>query len=359
MKPIVFFTSLLMFFLFSGCESNHGRGISDGLPVTGKVGEILVVCDDDIWKSELRECLDSNLTQFIIPYFPDVATFKLVHKEEKHFTQGVKRWRNTLFLNLDPKHKGDKGIIEKRPDVWAKGQMVIDITARDFDQLIETCKYGMDEVHDEFDEIEWRRLMTHFDKSPTKRTREKIQQNFGIDVVLPTKSAIVTHRKNFFRVEFLPSSRPIDFAGTGKEDIGAVFSGLLIYQYDYTGEDQLEFTRLMKARDTMLKHNVPHEAEGYYMGTQYQMPYTFPVGNEATNANGDIKGYEIKGMFQFIGPPNRSSIGGGAFWSFHFVHPERKKLICLSGYVDAPPTTSWTHFIREIQAILRSVEIVK
>mgnify|MGYP000509762551 CR=1 FL=1 len=34
-----------------------------------------------------------------------------------------------------------------------------------------------------------------------------------------------------------------------------------------------------------------------------------------------------------------------------------KKLICLSGYVDAPPTTSWTHPIREIQAILRSVEI--
>ena len=123
------------------------------MSVTGKVGEILVVCDKGIWESDIKTCLDTNLTQWIMPYFPDVATFELVHKTPSHFTQGVKRYRNTLFLNIVPKHTGDKGKIEKREDVWASGQLVVDITAKDFNQLEETCKYGLDEVHEEFDQI--------------------------------------------------------------------------------------------------------------------------------------------------------------------------------------------------------------
>ena len=70
-----------------------------------------------------------------------------------------------------------------------------------------------------------------------------------------------------------------------------------------------------------------------------------------------IDGIEIRGMFMFTGKPIHST--GGAFWAFHFVHPKTKKMVCLSGYVDAPPTTSWTHPLREVQAILRSVEFVK
>ena len=65
----------------------------------------------------------------------------------------------------------------------------------------------------------------------------------------------------------------------------------------------------------------------------------------------------MRGLFVFTGKPIAST--GGAFWSFHFVNPKTNKLMCLSGYVDAPATTSWTHPIREIQAILRSVEFVE
>lgn len=326
------------------------------LTITGKVGEILVVCDQAIWDSEIKKYLDSNLTQWIMPYFPDVATFELVHKTPEHFTQGVKRWRNTLFLTIDPSQKGDKGSIVRREDVWARGQLVVDVTGKDFNQLLETCKFGLDAVHDQFDEYEWKRLIAYFRPNKMPETMGALSKNFGIKLVLPSNAEIVTRRKNFYRIEFPPASRPIEFVGSGTQDVGSVFSGVMIYQYDYRDSSQLSLDNLLRDRDTMLKYNVPHEIDGLYMGTQYDKRI-FPEANVMKNVNGTIKGVEMRGMFFFTGRPIHST--GGAFWSFHFVHPKRKKIITISGYVDAPPTTSWTHPLREVQAILKSVELLK
>lgn len=347
---------VLITLLLSSCESNHSFRSGTGMNVTGKVGEILVVCDQALWESELKTCLDSNLTQWIMPYFPDVATFELIHKTPHHFTQGVKRWRNTLFLTIDPDYKGDKGSIVRKEDVWAKGQLLIEVTAKDFNQLVETCKQGMNDVHDEFDTFEWKRLIRQFEKSKTNVTINRIKENFGIDIVLPANSNIVWGSKNFYRIEFPAASRPIEFVGAGTEDPGTILSGMMIYQYDYLDSTQFAFEQLLRDRDTMLKYNVPHENGELYMGTQYEK-IVFPEMNVATNESGTISGVDLRGMFYFTGKPIHST--GGAFWEFHFVNPKTQKMLCLSGYVDAPPTTSWTQPIREVQAVLRSVEFVK
>lgn len=354
-RQSIFFLLILSFTFFYSCESNHSYKRSSGLNVTGKVGEILVVCDQGLWNSELKECLDTNLTQWIMPYFPDVATFELVHKTQDHFTQGIKRYRNTLFLTIDPNHKGE-GKIEKKEDVWAKGQLVIEITAKDFNQLVDTCKKGLETVHDIFDEKEWKRLITQFKKTKTESIRNKVKENFGIDIVLPSNSKLINVRKNFYRIDFPPSSRPIEFVGSGTQDVGAILSGLMIYQYDYIDSNQLVFDKLLRDRDTMLKYNAPYDVEGMYMGTQYDKRI-YPEWNVAMNQSGSIKGTEIRGMYYFTGKPIHAT--GGAFWEYHFVNPNTGKLVCLSGFVDAPPTTSWTHPLREIQAVLKSVELVK
>lgn len=359
MKRLILFGILTTIFVgsFNSCESTHKSASSARqMTVTGRIGEILVVCDQAIWDSELKTCLDTNLTQWIMPYFPDVATFELIHKTPDHFTQGVKRYRNTLFVNIDPSYTGAKGSIQRRDDVWAIGQIVIDITGKDFNQVLETCKFGLDEVHEQFDKKEWSRIITHFKRNKTQNIRDLVAENFGIDFVLPSNAKIVTRKKNFFRIEFPPSSRPIEFVGSGTEDVGSIFSGLLVYQYDYSDTSQFDFDQLLKARDTMLKYNVPHEIDGLYMGTQYEK-IVYPEGNFVWNEKGTIHGIDMRGMFKFTGRPIHST--GGSFWAYHFVNPKTKKLICLSGYVDAPPTTSWTHPLREIQAILRSVELVK
>jgi hypothetical protein len=345
---------LLLALLLAGCgERAAKKGFNT---VTGKVGEILVVADNSIWESELRACLDSNLTQFIMPYFPDVVTFELMHKTPSHFEKGVKRYRNILFLKIDPNFKGSKGKIVKHKNVWATGQMVIDITAKDYQMLETTCKNGLQKVHEIYDRASWERLITYFDSYNNKAVKNDIQEKFGLDLALPSQARIVTKRKNFYRLEFPASARPMSYVSSGgtSEDAGMVLSGLMIYQYDFVDSAQFNFDQLLRDRDTMLKYNVPHEIDGLYMGTQYEK-IIYPEGNVAYSRDKKLKGYDLRGMFKFTGKPVHST--GGAFWEFHFKHPKRDKMMCLSGYVDAPPTTSWTHPLREIQAILRSVKI--
>ena len=345
-----------VFLINSSCEINTKRFSSTGLTVTGNIGEILVVCDKAIWESEIKNHLDTNLTQWIMPYFPDVATFELVHKTPSHFDQGVKRFRNTLFITIDPKHTKKRADIQKRMNVWAHDQMVIDIIGKDFNQVLEGCKYGLKSVHAEYDYMEWKRILKNFKTNKSTNIQEKIAANFGITLALPEGARIVTKRPNFYRVEFPSGSRPIEFVGSGTQDVGTIFSGILIYQYDFKDSSQFLLENLLMARDTMLKYNVPHEIEGMYMGTQYTK-LVYPEGNEMTNEKGTISGYEMRGMFVFTGKPIHAT--GGAFWAYHFVNKKTKKLVCVSGYVDAPSTTSWTHPLREIQAILKSVELPK
>jgi hypothetical protein len=340
-------------FVLNSCDFKKKKFSTASVAVTGRIGEILVVCDQDIWESAVKSTLDTNLTQFIMPYFPDVTTFELIHKTPEHFTEGIKRYRNTMFINIDPKYKGDIGKIEKRIGVWASDQLVIDVTANSFDQLLETCKQGLKAVHQEFDVFEWKRILKYYAEAPNYYIDEKIKKNFGIKIALPDGAKLVTTRTNFFRIEFQSGARPIEFVGAGTQDPGTIFSGILIYQYNFTDSSQFDLKNLLVDRDTMLRYNVPYEYEGMYMGTQYN-DFVYPEMNKAKNAKGNINVFEMRGMFKFEGLGKHGP--GGCFWAYHFVNPKTKKLICVSGYVDAPSTASWTQPLREVQAILKSIE---
>ena len=346
------FSLVLVVFIIFSCQTKYKN---TGLHVTGKVGEILVVCDQAIWNSEIKAHLDSQLTQFIMPYFPDVTTFELIHRKTENFDGAIRRHRNILFLDIDSKRKEKFGLIQSRKDVWANRQLVIDLKAKDYNQLLELCKEGMQAVHTQFDFSEWKRILLNFQAQNNRPIQVKINKNFGINLALPDASTIVSSRPNFYRIVLPTASRPIEFVGSGTQDIGSVLTGIMIYQYDFIDSSQFLLDNLLKARDTMLRYNVPHETEGLYMGTQYNK-FVFPESSVTFNLKKNIKGIEVRGMFQFTGKDVHST--GGAFWAFHFLHPKSKKLICISGYVDAPSTTSWTHSLREIQAIWKSVEIL-
>ncbi len=342
----------------SSCEDSPTmRGNKrPGPTVAGKVGQLLVVCNENLWKSDLKPYLDSNMTQFILPYFPDVPTFLMIHKTPEHFERGVKRYRSILFVKIDPNHTGDHAKLELRKDVWAIDQMVIDLIARDTDQLLRFCKTnGLQRAHDEFEDMEWRRMMNIYAEDHNPSIDPDLAENFGIKLALPKGTQIVNKRKNFFRLDFPMGAKPIEFSNAGSQEKGVVFSGIMIYQYDYKDSSQFELERLLMARDTMLKYNAPYQVPGMYMGTQYT-DLVYPEGNASTNFNGSVHGYEMRGMYTFVGRPLHAP--GGAFWAFHFIHPKRKKLICLSGFLDAPSTASWIHELRGIEAVLKSVELV-
>jgi hypothetical protein len=57
-----------------GCESSHNATVTRGLSVTGKVGDILVVCDQAVWNSEIKNYLDTGLTRRMVESLPQGLT---------------------------------------------------------------------------------------------------------------------------------------------------------------------------------------------------------------------------------------------------------------------------------------------
>ena len=245
-----FFSLLLVVSIISSCQTKYKN---TGLHVTGKVGEILVVCDQAIWNSEIKAHLDSQLTQFIMHYFPDVTTFELIHRKTQNFDGAIRRHRNILFLDIDSKRKEKFGIIQSIKDVWANRQLVIDLKAKDYNQLLELCKEGLRAVHAQFDIADWKRILLNFQAQNNRPVQVKINKNFGINLALPDASTIVSSRPNFYRIVLPTASRPIEFVGSGTQDIGSVLTGIMIYQYDFIDSSQFLLDNLLKARYIMLR----------------------------------------------------------------------------------------------------------
>ena len=134
---------------------------------------------------------------------------------------------------------------------------------------------------------------------------------------------------------------------------GQLIPGILIYQYNYNSLEQLELKNLLERRDTILKYNVPHESEGYFMGTQYHK-LVYPETNSALNYSENLDGVEMRGCFSLNTIIKKMALG--VLFGHFILCIQKLKLICISGYVDAPSTTSWTHALREVQAVWKSTK---
>jgi hypothetical protein len=350
-KNIVFVVPML-FGLLTSCFQQPSPSLSNG-----PVGQITVVCDNNLWTESLQVGLDSTLCPFLSPYVPDVIEFKLLQRNVQKFNAGNKQMRNVLHIVMDGAHGNKPVIIKSDGERYATNQTFIKVTCGNEAQLKEAIATRFKtEVYPLFAHDDWKRLYVANHRVNHKETQKNISTAFGINVDFPEGSSLVSYNDNFYRIEFQTESKGMETGGS-RGITSYEQSGIMIYQYDAVGDSCMQMSSLMSSRDTMLKYNVPHEIEGVYMATQYSKRVA-PEMFDFSNYNQSLSGKEIRGMYKFIDESNQPYTGG-AFWEFHFLHPTRKKVVCVSGYLDAPSSVSWVFQLRRIQSVLKSVVLTK
>ena len=100
--------------------------------------------------------------------------------------------------------------------------------------MTKTINSGVKEIHEKYDFAEWDRIRKHFAKKQNQQIDKRLKNKFSIHLDFPDGSKVVSLRKNFCRIELPPASRPIEFVGEGKQDVGTILSGIMIYQYPFT-----------------------------------------------------------------------------------------------------------------------------
>lgn len=329
----------------------YGQSLSK---YTGKAGQLVVVSDNTVFTEEVATVFDTTFGTIIMPYkYPAVPKFEVYQVNEEKFFKGSRTLRNIVNIELTDRVKeGEPKMVIKR-DYFAKRQLFTVFSAATMDDLLDILKKELPSLCEYYEEMEWKREYWRLKDENNTVLKRKVSEQFGITMELPKRARYESVRKNFAKIMFPDRSRQMDLTSANDHNSSKanfIQSGILIWQIPFKDSSQLDPDYLMRARDTLLKYNALHESPGVYMGTQ-DHPAILPVHRKIKIRG--VEGYEFKGLFKFTG---RIEPSGGKFWSFHFLHPKRNKIIAVSGYLDAPPTMSPMLDLRKIQAVLYSID---
>lgn len=322
----------------------------------GKPGRLMIVSENGIFTDEVEQLFDSIFAKEIRPFYPKHPYFEIYQRTPKAFGEKSKRLRNVVELNVSKEVPKGKPYMEVRKNYYAETQLYTVVKANNINELYEFLEAELPSLFRLYDTQEWKREFYRHRKSKNKTVNKKLAQKFGIQLQLPDKFRYESIDDQYAVILLPERSRQMEMkVGGALNSTKANFiqSGIMIWQYKYEDSTQLKPESLMQKRDTILKHHAKHEIPGVYMGTQ-DHPAVLPE-YERFKVNG-IEGYQFRGLFKFTGKLEPS---GGKFWSFHFKHPERNRIVAISGYLDAPPTMSPSFDINRIRAILYSLKLVE
>ena len=357
----LFILLLFPLFIFS-CESKSGgdkvtRTSAEYLPsANGTQGEILLVMDSSEWKSplgdEIREVFlapqegilqgESIFTvRWINPLvMPDLLKrhtnliYVLSMEGEKSGSRKIKK----LFTpkSIEQIKTNDKVFSKIDKNLFAKGQKVMYLFAKDDKTLIKHLQKNRDGIRD------------IFQKEERKRLSRKI---LGKKIDKPTR----THLKKEHDFKFSFPKGYLLAKEDKKENEGFVFVRNITPQVDrnlfvayqpYTNVKQLEDEYVIAWRDTLCKEYIfDSDKPESYLVTETQLPPTIRKINFK-----DKYALEIRGVW-------RTSIKsmGGSFLSYVLVDEEKGRLYYIEGFLYAPGKDK-RELLRELEAILWAFE---
>jgi hypothetical protein len=320
---------------------------------TGKPGEVLVVCTDDLW---LSNNLDSFLQQLAPPeepYYPLEYAFRFHQKNVSGFNSTFRSTRNILIIEQHNNAKYSPAKINILHDKWVKGQVVVEVFFQDIRDLHALTSAEICKITDAFEEGEINRLVKHFTTKKNNAVQAVIRDKYGVELSLPVGVEIVNNKDDFLRIDIPERSRemPLDGGKVQTSKVNFIMSYVLMWQREYSDETFFSRAELLKYQDSILKKYAPHEKEGAYLATEYDS-LVHPI-SRTFDLNGTPL-IEIKGQYRIRG---RSDVFmGGPFVSYSFVNPKTNNIVTIFGMVHGP-SEPLLNYIREHKALIRTLKI--
>jgi hypothetical protein len=323
------FFILMVLVGLQSCENSN-----DGLmpSVTGKAFEIVVVMEEEHWKSEAGEALRNLLGADMDGMIQSEPLFTLVQIPTRAFTDIFRTHRNILRVGISPDNR--KKTLLFSSNVYAQPQLVVDIKAGTPQELKAIVESQAEVIYSKFNDMELSRIAKNYLNYEAAEIGSKLREKHGISMIFPKGYRYDVDQK--------------DFAWISHES-ARHSQGVLIYHYDYFSEQAFSRDSLIARRNAFLKKYVPGPIEGTYMITTETLPVEY---NEFIRDS--VYYAELRGLWELAGP----DFMGGPFVSLSRVDPYRNRVLCVEGFVYAPREEK-RNYIRQLEGILRSLTIVK
>ncbi|MFA6483638.1 MAG: DUF4837 family protein [Bacteroidales bacterium] len=332
-KSFLFALTALVVIGLSGCK---GKGGQISLPpCTGKPGEVLIIMADDLYKGAAGDTLINLLTQEE-PALPQTGMegaepmFDVLHLPPAALNNTIRPARNLMIVDVGPHITKPEVNVFK--DYWADEQILIRLDAPDRDQLVTLINENRHVILKVLRDGEVDRQVKYDIKYQNQALNEQLFRNHLINISFPKGFAAKVDTGKFAWVQYDPVAET---------------QGVLLWDYPYTSEKQLELPELKAFTDAFLKPRVygpSAPAKESYMRIVPDLPVTI----RTFQLNG-VYVRELRGLWEA-----KIDFMGGPFISWTFVDEKRNRLVTAFGFVYAPKIGK-RNPMRKIEGLLKTI----
>ncbi len=327
MKAFRFFALLALALAasLSGCK-NDGKKI---LPtISGKPGEVAVVCTKVEWESEPGSTLRSLLCDEV-PYLPQVEpSYDLFNVPQQAFNKVFQVHRNIIVIDTDKKYTESSLAIYH--DVWSTPQLVIGIKAPDSAKAAELISQRGQKILSTLEATERERVIANihnFENADLHKTAAKM---FGGAPLFPNGYTVKRTADNFIWIS---------------NETTFTVQSILMWKYPCRDSSDLSAASLAAKRNEITREYIPCTLEGSYMILN---PDIFP-GSDRITVNGRSV-VEMRGLWEAY-----NDFMGGPFLSHSFLSEDGNEIITMDAFVYAPKYDK-RNYLRQVEGILYSYE---
>lgn len=319
-----------------GCKAFHTVGA--GSTSTGRPYEVIVICAQPQWQSELGDTLQAILRQPVaeLPKFEPM--FDVMRILPNNFKSLVERHRNVV--NVLVREDIDKPSISVQYDVTAKPQVFVTVKGPDNRSTAEYVAQNQDNLLYVLEKAERDRSVSYARRYFSPQLQELIGKAFGVQMYVPDNFKLRTESDDMVWIS---------------QEFPTASQGFFIYKYPYTGPEDLTAEALVKARDRFAAW-IPGPVDGSYMITvdkiadgsgENYMPYK---PEYRTMRIGDRPWVEMAGLWDV-----ENYFMGGPYVSYTTVNKERGEVITLDCYVYSPKVEK-RNMMRELQHMVYMID---
>lgn len=325
---------LILALILISCGQQEKR-----LPLaSGAQGEVLVVMDKGYWESSPGALVRSILEQPITTLPQREPRFKVVQCGTKDLGSLLRTHHTILLAPIGPSDPGSTGF---RPDLFAKGQLVLQVTGSDGAAWERAFANEADAAIQRFEAHQSARIRQQLTRTRDPELVAAVERVHDIVMDIPAGYRIVEQDSAF---TWLQRDRMV--SGSGLEH--NVIEGILIHHQRYQSDTIFHVRALVDQRDRVTKAHVEGPAPGSYMNVQrrFERLDLMPKG-AATELDGQYA-YVMRGLYGMEGAKM-----GGPFVSITTVCEPQVRTITVEGFVYAPQFNK-REYMRELEAVLRS-----
>lgn len=322
---------LLAVVLLAACsgegEKKMALASSKGLP-----SELLLVVDKEVWDSDLQDSINGIVKAQVPGLMQVEELFRVTRIFSKGYAATHTTFHTKLFIKVDKTL--DKPMMGTRRNEYAKPQLELVVAAPSLDVLREYLMLNSERIKEILVESQIEKRVELLRKKYSKKVDDDLKEVLGMSVRAPENMRATKKGERFL------------WGGT---NLLAKDLNLVVYTYDWHGEDLLDTDRYVEKRDSVMKHNIPGSNEGQWMQTVREREHKRPLVECAEREINGRKVMEARGLWEM-----RNGALGGPFVSISRVDTAARRVIVGEGFVYSPSTDK-RDLVRQMEAVLRTL----